>query len=550
MSIMTQKEFDQLFGELIKRIQNNATPFPNDSSEKKRARIARAKVDKLFFACTYFPHYLVIENYLRECWKNPDGTYDYVNGGFATFHPELIYLSDIMQKLTIVAGFRESAKDTLIRIDTVHKLVFGDRWFIPLIAKTETKAEAKVAPVKIELEENIRLKNDFGDLRGTREWEYGSFITSTGRKMKGYGRDQSLVGEEHDSHRPDFLQINDINDPFIPDSIDVVKTVVERLKNSVLYAVNSVRWSGIMVCNWVVKGDIVDEMMTGKNTSHFNKVIYRALIDNPQETREQKKIAKECRDAGFPDDKMSAWHYRHNTMKLLHDRKNDPETFNAQMLQIPRNRRDQKFKDNYFKYHTKEDLRGREYTFYTAVDPSATEANDKKVVITIGLGLTTKGNLHMPVMKADIKQESIDWMLETSWRHHQLFTMKILGVEENAYKDFVRREYMRLMTKHRTPLPFFPLQHSKSKQMRIERIVPFVKEGIITFDLDDPDQDELIQQLKLFPNGGSVSSGGLGDDAADCLAMCVELIERFPHAGEVVYESVREHEAIFEEGTW
>jgi hypothetical protein len=491
MSHMTKKEFDELAAGLIIGIRKHAKPFSNDTSEKKRARIARAKVDKFFFACTYFPHYLVVDDELRQCWKNPDGKYDWIKGGFASFHHILFNVSEIMQQLSIVYGFRESAKDTLIRIDTVHKIVFEDRWFIPLIAKTETKAETKVAPVKIEFEENVRLKNDFGDLCGSREWEYGSIITSNGRKIKGYGRDQSLVGEEHDSHRPDFIQINDINDPFIPDSIQVINNVVERLKNSVLYAVNSIRWSGVMLCNHVVKGDIVDEMICGKNTKHFNKVPFRALTDNPKETKEQKEIAKQCRAAGFLDDKMSTWEYRHPTLKLLKDRQNDPDTFNPQMMMIPRNRKDQRFQDNYFRYHTRTEIVKRDYVFYTAVDPSATESNDYKAVITLGLGLNEKGELHMPVMKADIKSEGIDWMLEASWRHHKLYQMKILGVEDNAYKDFVEREYLRLMAKKKTPLPFLRLPHSQSKESRIERLVPFIKEGIITFDIDDAEMEEL-----------------------------------------------------------
>jgi hypothetical protein len=83
--------------------------------------------------------------------------------------------------------------------------------------------------------------------------------------------------------------------------------------------------------------------------------------------------------------------------------------------------------------------------------------------------------LHIPIAKADIQQAGIDWMLETSWRHHELFKPMKIGVEENSFKDFVKREYMRLMARKKTPLPFFPINHSRPKEERIQRLVPFIK---------------------------------------------------------------------------
>ena len=55
---LTQREFDTQFGELVSRIQKKATPFPNDTTERRISRVERAKADKFFFAATYFPHYI------------------------------------------------------------------------------------------------------------------------------------------------------------------------------------------------------------------------------------------------------------------------------------------------------------------------------------------------------------------------------------------------------------------------------------------------------------------------------------------------------------
>lgn len=548
---LSKRDFDKQYGDLVKRIRQETTVFPNDTVAKREARKKRAKADKLFFAVAYFPHYIEVDERYRECWKNPEGRYDWIDAGFAPFHQELFEIADRLQKFQIVAGFRESAKDTLLgKIDVIHKIVFEERWFIPVISRTEDIAESKVVPVRIEFEENRRLINDFSELKGSVEWEAGSFITKNGRKMKGYGRDQGLRGQENFGHRPDHVILNDIDDPTKPDSPALVQKYVDSVKQDILKSVNSPHWSALLLCNWTVKGNVVDELLAGKNTSHYEKHIFRALIPNELESKGDLQIAQACRAAGFSDKEKSAWEYRHPSIKLLTEKKNDPDVFEPEMQMHPRNRKDQRFKDNYFRYHTKSDVASRPYVNYTFVDPSAKEAADYKAVITVGLGLNAAGDIHIPIRRTSIQQQSIDEMIKETYRHRQDFTTKIVGVETNGFQILLKKEYMRLQKKDGL-LPFQEIEHKgESKESRIERIVPFVKEGTITFDLEDPDQELLIRQLKAFPNGGQVAQGGLGDDGPDALAGCVELIEKYPHAGEVQYQSLAKREAIFEKGTF
>lgn len=549
---LTQKDFEKQYGELISRIQKQSTPFPSDTTKKREARKARAMADKFFFAVTYFPHYIQVKEEYRSCWKDPDGKYDWVDAGFAPVHREFFKLSEIENTFSILAAFRESAKDTLIgKIDTMHQLVCEKRWFVVVVARTEEKAESKCVPVKVELETNLRLISDFGNLVGGIEWEYGSFITKTGRKMKGYGIWQSLRGEENFGHRPDFVMANDINDPTKPDSPGVVQKHVDSLKQDILKSVNSPSWSGVMLCNYTVKGDIVDEMLTGKNTAHFNKLIVRALVPNSLETKLDRGIARDARAAEYPDTLKSSWEFRHPTLKLLKDRKDDPDVFEPEMMMMPRSRKGKKFKDSYFRYHTEEELKGRRYIHYTFVDPSAKEAADYKSVLTVGLGLKDDGEtIHIPVRRAWIQQASIDDMIKETYRQRQLFNSKLVGVETNGFQILLKKEYLRAQKKYGL-LPFKEVEHTgESKQSRVERIVPFVKEGTITFDMKDPDQELLIHQLKAFPDQTQVASGGIGDDGPDSLAGCIELVEEYPRAGEVEYKSLVKREAVFGRGAW
>jgi hypothetical protein len=556
MSNLTQKDFDKQFGEIISRIQKQVTPFPNDTTAKKVARVKRASSDPFFFSVTYFPHYIRTEDEYREIWKTPDEKVDWVKAGFANCHSEFFKTANLLQIFSLLAAYRESGKDTLLGlIDPIFKLVTEDenrmRWFVTVMAMTQTKSEGKIIPIKLELEKNVRLRNDFGDQVGKTKWENDYFVLANGRAVKSYGREQSMRGESNFGHRPDHIMLNDVNDPTKPDSPGVVNKFINSVKMDILPSVNSPRWSALYLCNYTVKGDIVDELLTGKNTKHYNKRIFRKLVPNNKECRGDQLIARQCVAAGFNDTLKSDWEFRHPTVQCLTDQKNDPETFDCESQMHPRNPKDQRFKDSYFRYHTQQEVRSGKYIFYTAVDPTSTSTGDGKAVISLGIGTRANGMLHMPVVKADIQQQSIDWMLETSWRHFELFKMKILAVEENSYKDFVRREYLRLMGKKRQPLPFKPIQQSGSKVERIDTLVYLIKEGIMTFDLDDPDQEILIRQLKAHPTPGSIASGGLGDDGPDALATCKQIIDQYPPGySEVGYESLSKREAQFGDGTW
>jgi hypothetical protein len=552
---LTQREFDKQFGDLVQRIQQQSTPFPHDSTTKRIARRKRGKVDKFFFAATYFPHYIQLAEEYRTCWKDPDAEYDWIAAGFPPFAGDMFEVAEMLKKFSIIAGFRESAKSTLLaKIDPLWKLVFDDRWFIPIVARTEDKAEAKCVPIKIEIENNRRLISDFGELQGKVEWEYGSFITKTGRKVKGYGRDQVLTGEENSGHRPDHIIFDDVSANNAPDSPMLVQKYVDVIKGDDLKAVNFPRWSAIYLCNWTMRGTITDELMTGKNTGHFNKVIFRALVPNPKKTPEQKQIAKACHEAGFPDNMMSAWEFRFPTVELLQEQKDDPDTFDTERMMRPRSRKDQVFKDEWFKYHRLKELDLSKYTIVSFVDPSATEPGDAKGIITVGIGVIHDGQsdrLHMPLLKADVQQADIDWMLDRSYDHVVKFKSKVLGVADNAYKDFIVREYRRYMVKRHRPLPFYPVNQVGNKHARIARLAPYVKSGILTFDPDDPDQDLVIRQLKAEPNPGSLSSGGIGDDGSDPLEAAVSLVEKFQgDASRFDYETVSSQQSKFGIGSW
>jgi predicted phage terminase large subunit-like protein len=554
VSNLSQRDFEKQFSKLVESIRTQATPFPKDTTEKKIARVKRAKADKFYYAATYFPHYIQLNEELPEVVKLRKGdssvVLNWVKAGFAECHADFFAQTELRNKFSILAAFRESAKDTLLgKIDPLHKLFCEEAWFIPIIAYSTDHAETKVIPLKLEIENNERLKNDFGDLKGVVKWEQNEFITKNGRKVQGFGMDVPLRGQENFGHRPDYIILNDIEDPTKTFNHGLCQQNVERIRQDKLKSVNSPRWGAIYLCNYISKQSITYELMTGENTGHFIKKIYPALVPNMKLTQEEQQLAREAKKHGFVDLLKSNWEFRHPTMRLLQEQKDDPDTFDCEMMQRPRDRKNKKFKDTDFRFYADSEVRNIEMAAWTFIDPSAKAAGDYKAIITLGMPVKAE-MFQLYVLAASIQQESIDWLLEETYQHHTRYKSKVVGVEMISFASLLEREYQRLMKKKGTYLPIHKVERVENKDAKIESLVPLIRSGLIKFNPQQGDQALLIRQLKGFPDKTPVSRGGIGDDGPDAMAECVKLVQDFPHGEKVEYKSVVKRQAVFAEGAF
>ncbi|MDZ7822989.1 MAG: phage terminase large subunit [Ahrensia sp.] len=82
-------------------------------------------------------------------------------------------------------------------------------------------------------------------------------------------------------------------------------------------------------------------------------------------------------------------------------------------------------------------------------------------------------------------------------------------VESIQFQEFLRTTMMKDAAKAGVALPCMPVNPTADKVLRIERLQPPIKAGLIRIN---PNQTMLIDQLQQFPNGDH-------DDGPDCLDM-------------------------------
>ena len=184
---LTEREFQKEVDRLRRLVREGVEAFKDDTLETRKARKERAEKDVLWFMETYLPHFC--------------------DEPFAEFHQELIDLADQAKTTEPMAGDapRGHAKSTIISFGYVlHKIVFKKKKFIIEVSETETQAAGITAALMVELEENPRIKSDFGRLKGV-SWSENDFTTSTGIRVLARGSGQAIRGLKNGPHRPDLI---------------------------------------------------------------------------------------------------------------------------------------------------------------------------------------------------------------------------------------------------------------------------------------------------------------------------------------------------------
>ncbi|MDP1675702.1 MAG: hypothetical protein Q8L88_02460 [Bacteroidota bacterium] len=563
--LTTQKSLEREFARLIEDIQRQATPFINDSTAKKETRKKRGLADPFFFAATYFPHYITLKDGFNDVWKTPEKDFNWIGAGFAECHPTFFKISELRNRLELLYSFRESAKDTLVaKIETIRKIVNKQIWYHAHVAFSDDHATSKIIPLKLEFEHNERLISDFGKLQGSSKWEESDFVTNTGIKVKAFGRDMTMRGTDNNGHRPDWFILNDIFDSTKQSNPSIILKYVESIKKDVLKSANSPRWGGVHLGNYISKQSVEHEMYLeaqrmaeiaqkrGLDPEIFGwgVNIFPVLVPNPKKTEAEREIASQCRIHKFSDFERSIWESRHPTIRELTERLADPDTFDAEMMMRPQDKKNAIFKDDDFKYYAIQILRRVEIVHYTFGDPSVKIASDYKALIT--LGVPKQDYFESLVIDAWIRQASIEDMLEETFRHNREYKPKVIGVEGIGFAMLLENLYRRLMMKY-GPIPLLMVEKVQNKVAKIQGDHPDIKSGRVKFvlGLSQGDQNLLVRQYKAFPDPTQVSKGGIGDDGPDALSECKKLIQLYPpNSLPVGYTSGQKRETRFKEGAF
>ncbi|MDK9716730.1 MAG: hypothetical protein OEL57_02340 [Trichlorobacter sp.] len=480
---LTEGQFDKQLTELKAWIRESVSPFENDTPEKQAARKKRGETDLLFFFETYLPHYF-------SC-------------AFGEFHEEWQEATEHQDQFDIIGAPREHAKSTFFTLgNPVHKIVYRLKRFIWPCSDTHDQATGFSAQIKAELEENPRLKHDFGNLK-TKVWSDDEFETSNGVKVLARGRGDKVRGIRYRQYRPDMVIFDDMENDETVENPRTTKKIINWIRGAVLGSLGA-GYSAIMV----------------GNLFHSKSAIVQLITDIDEETGERRywsKVYAAILDEGGPNERPlwpANW-----PMERLRKKRRDvgKYTFNKEMMNKV-GVEDTPFPEEQARYYQRIELVELALEIATFLDPSAKagEGNDFRACVTIGL--------HRPTMvfrclHAWIKKQSIAAMFTAAYNQFDTYGGRI-GIEENMLKDFLHEAIQNYARDAGRYLPWEPVHHSTNKEGRIIGTCSYLWEyGKFLFERGQSDQNLLVEQFVYILNKS------VHDDGPDAAESAISMLQ-------------------------
>lgn len=477
----TKREYELRAKEIVSRMKQQARPFPDCSEKAKRERIERAKNDRLWFFETYLPHYF--------------------SKSFGEFHQEWNSLADVPDEPVFIAAPREHGKSVFFTLGVpLHDICCERRHFDLIVSDTEDLAADFAAFIQIELEENERIKQDFGDLVSHGHWESKDFTTRNGVRIKARGRGQKVRGLRNRQYRVDRILIDDLeNDANVKNPRLVSATVdwiLEALINTVAEG-GSLTMINNLISKRGVLGQMIDmKMESDPESSRFISRVYKALSDDNTplwpEVWPLQRLLKKKQTIG--------------SVRFNKEYQNDPKDDEGL------------FREEWIRYYHPGEIIGKTLRKYTAIDPSMESgaSHDYKAIITVGIDLD--GIIY--VLDAFIRRCSVDTMARVGYSRYEEYNPLVMSMEENALGEFANSPFKLAAVDKKYQLPLKGIKQTIAKEARIGRISPHVERGLIRFQKGHSDQDLLVEQLTYFP------STTVHDDGPDALEGAVDLAEK------------------------
>jgi len=496
---LSEAQFDDYVASLRKLIAESVSPFENDTPEKKRERIRRC-ADPLTFMQTYLPHYFPSEP--------------------ASCHAEWCETADT-PGLNLLGAPRDHAKTTVVTFGLrVYRIARKLRKYIMLGSNIHDQAKRFSVSIKVELEDNPRLRHDYGDAIGkTKTWADDLFVTKGGTMVEALGRGDQWRGKKFGPHRPDDIGLDDLEDNATVKSPTVTKAIVEFIQGEVLGCIEG-DCSATMVGNVFHGKSALSQLIAMENEETgeklYNSKVYDAVVD------EEKHIT--LWPARWPWDKLM----RRRTLVTK-------RIFNKE-YRNKATEEDSPFPQETVTYYDRIEVIQRPLIFATGVDPAATATSKSDFRSVITWGLDIRGMV-FSCMHAWIKRRSIGEFFAAAYAQNDQYP-GVVVVEENMLKDFLHDAIQNYAEKARRYLPWKPINHTTSKiDSRIIGTCEYLWEyKKMQFEQRHSDQNILVEQF-VYINNPTVH-----DDGPDASEMAISELQR-SGGGKYAYHPVKKNDA-------
>ena len=143
-----------------------------------------------------------------------------------------------------------------------------------------------------------------------------------------------------------------------------------------------------------------------------------------------------------------------------------------------------------------------------AVDPTMGHQSRKSDPSAILIGVVKKTGV-IDILQADIKKRHPNAIMEDLFQYHEQYSLDEIVIEEVQFQELFKDQVIQEGAKRGIYLDIKGIRPNTDKTLRISKLQPYIKNGLIRFQRSDR---ILLDQIKYFPKADH-------DDGPDALGM-------------------------------
>lgn len=470
-----------------------------------------AQIDKEYFGKAYFPKYFSRES--------------------PAFHAEI---EEHLQKMLdgeiknlCVCAPRGHSKSTLCSFKIpLYCLLFKLKPFILLISANEAMAKEFLKSIRIELETNEAIIEDFGELKGD-TWNTECLILTNDTCIMAKGADSSLRGIKYKNLRPTLI----ISDDIQKDSNVASESKLEQLKKwywESLVNTGDTYTSFLFISTRMTEDDLLADIM---NNPTYTTLFYQAVISWSEREdlwHEWEEIVTDLSNP-FRLSAAETFFEKHKDEMLkgtavLWEAKNDyydlmlkrieigDDAFSKELQNEPKSSKDRVFQELAY-YHELDMSKLQEIVM--TIDPSLAKSNRSDFSAITVLGKDEDGYFY--VLDGDCRRLKPDVLIDVVIEKLSKYPVSRIGIETVNFQALLKQQLEKKLIQNGYYIEIVEINSRSNKHSRIMSLQPMIANGYIKFN---PANKAYNQQILDY------SSTAKHDDAPDSLEMAVTLIQK------------------------
>jgi len=509
--------------------------------------ISMCKDDLYLFAVRYFPHYLK-----KPSSKLHKFLYNTLSRELSS---KSLNKKDRQGVKWAIAAPRGGAKSTVLScILPIWCMCYNKKKFMIIISDTADQAEDFLSDIKRELIGNLALARDFPHMIGKGSvWRQDEIITNNDIRIMALGTGSKIRGRKYGTDRPDIIIHDDLENMGMIRSKKEREFIRKWFDSDVMFAgeAGGTRTDFFVVGTVLSKDSLLNSLLNpeeypGWKTRRFSAVIKHSTSEKWDEWKQifknrldvnRKEHAREFFEKHkeeMLEGSEVLWPEGDSYYSLMEYFVSDPSGFYQEKQNSPfdPSKVYVKKEDLYFEnFNTNPKIREaisrgkKRRLVFGGIDPSLGKKSSKGDPSAIATLIRDPETGLLFVVDLEVKRRSIDEQIDAILKYHDKRKYKLFGVETNAFQYVVAENLRKKSKKEGVYVPIVEINQYIDKKLRIEGIVPFLKDGTFVFDKYKCDNNigyNLgIEQITTYTGEGDEA-----DDAPDLLEMLFKLAKK------------------------